>query len=142
MSSDDELPHPSQRAPRSKKTAPATPDESKSDPNDAEEVEKTVNRGNARPRIMWVRKLTITKARWMVMKQKRKLLLEPVHKCTGINRALHCYWSPCINARESIGLYKVATDCGLWTLVRDWWCDGGKTRVFFTQVPSFQSIRL
>ena len=61
MSSDDELPPPSQRGPRSKKTAPATPDESESDPDYVEEVEKTVNRSYARPRIMWVRKLTINK---------------------------------------------------------------------------------
>ncbi len=36
---------------------------------------------------------------------------------------------------ELSGLYKLqgqrtnATDCGLWKLGRDWWCDGGKTRV-------------
>ncbi len=61
MSSDDELPPPSQRAPRSKKTAPATPDESESDPDDSEEEEKKVNRSYARLRVNWVRKLTINK---------------------------------------------------------------------------------
>jgi hypothetical protein len=72
MSSDEELPPPSQRAPRSKPTAPVTPDESGSDPDDAEEVEKKVNHSYARPRVNWVRKLLLTKARWMKMKQKKK----------------------------------------------------------------------
>ncbi len=58
-SSDDELPPPAQHAQRSKKTAPATPDESESDPDDAKEEEKKVNCSYARPRVMWVRKLTI-----------------------------------------------------------------------------------
>ncbi len=63
MSSDDELQPPSQRAPSSKKTALATPDESKSDPDGAEEEEKTVNCSYARSRVNWVRKLTINKGK-------------------------------------------------------------------------------
>ncbi len=58
MSSDDEvlpnLPQ-SQCAQRSKKTVPVTSDGSKSDPDDAEEVEKKVDSSYARPRIMWDR---------------------------------------------------------------------------------------
>ncbi len=52
MISDDELLPESLRAPRSKPTAPVTPDGSESDPDDAEEEEKKVDRSYARPRIM------------------------------------------------------------------------------------------
>jgi hypothetical protein len=61
MSSNDELPSPSQRALRSKMTAPVSPVESESEPDDAKEEETKVNRSYARPRINWVRKLTINK---------------------------------------------------------------------------------
>ena len=61
MSSDDEFPPESQRSPRSKPTAPVTPDGSKSDPDDAEEEKKKVDCSYARPRIQWVRMLTINK---------------------------------------------------------------------------------
>ena len=123
MSSEEELPSPSPRAPRSKKTAPATPDESESDPDDAEEVEKKVNRSYARPRVNWVRKLTINKGEMDEDEAKER-----------INAAARAFM-------ESSGLYKLpgqktnATDCGLWKLVRDWWCDGGKTRVMLYKCP-------
>ncbi len=59
--SSDELPPRSQRALRSKKTAPVTPDGSESDPDDAEEVEKKADHSCARPRIQWDRIITINK---------------------------------------------------------------------------------
>ena len=61
MSSDDDLLSPSQHAPRSKMTDPVTPDESESEPDDAEEEEMKVNHSYACPRVNWVRKLTINK---------------------------------------------------------------------------------
>ncbi len=61
MSSDDELLRRSQRALCSKKTAPVTPDGSKSDPDDAEEVEKKVDHSYECPGIQWDRIITINK---------------------------------------------------------------------------------
>ncbi len=75
MSSDDELPPESQRAPRSKLTAPVT-----SDPDDAEVEEKKVDHSYARFRIMWARKLTINKGEMDDDEAKEK----------------YCCWSPCI----------------------------------------------
>ena len=73
MSSDDELPSPSQRAPRSKKTAPATPDEFESASDDAKEVETKVNRSYARLRVNWVRKLTMNKVKMDDDEAKEKI---------------------------------------------------------------------
>ncbi len=105
MSSDDELPPPSQRAPRSKKTAPATPDGSELDPDDAEEVEKTVNRSYARPRIMWVRKLTINKGEMDDDEAKEKIAAgsrafmesSGLYKLPGQKNKRHRLWfvEPC-----------------------------------------------
>jgi hypothetical protein len=123
MSSDEELSPESQCFPRSKPTAPVTPDESESDPDDAEEEEKNVDHSYARPRIMWVRKLTINKGEMDDDEAKEKI--------AGGARAF----------MESSGLFKLpgqrtnATDCGLWKLGRDWWCYGGKTRVLLYKCP-------
>ena len=100
MSSDDELPPRSQRALRSKPTAPVTPIGSESDPDDAEEEEKTVNHSYARPRVNWVRKLTINKGEMDEDEAKER-----------INAAARAFM-------ESSGLYKLpgqrtnAPDCG------------------------------
>ncbi len=59
--SDDELPPRSQRAPRSKPTAPVTPIGSESDHDDAEEVEMKVDCSYSRPRIQWDRIIAINK---------------------------------------------------------------------------------
>ncbi len=126
MSSDDELPPPSQRAPRSKKTAPATPDESESDPDDAEEVEKTVNHSYARPRVNWERKLTINKGE-----------MDDDEAKEDINAGAREFM-------ESSWLYKLqgqktnATDCGLWLLSEI----GGATVVKLGSYYTLQSIQL
>jgi hypothetical protein len=122
MSSNDELPPESQRAPRSKSTAHVTPDRSESDLDDAEEEEKKVDRSYARPRIMWMKKLTINKVEMDDDEAKEKI--------AGGARAF----------MESSGRFKLpgqrtnATDCGfkLWKLGRDWWCNEGKTGSCYT----------
>ena len=63
MSSENALPPRSQRALRSKPTAPVTPIGSESDPDDAEEEEKKVDHSYARRRAQWDRMITINKGK-------------------------------------------------------------------------------
>ena len=118
MSSDDE-----DVAPRSKPTATVTPEGSESEPDDAEEEEKKVNRSYARTRVKWVRMLTINKGEMDEDEIKEKI-------SAGARAFM-----------ESSGLYKLPghksneTDCGLWKRARDWWCDGGKTLVLLYKCP-------
>ena len=101
MSSDDELPPRSQRALRSKPTAPVTPIGSKSDPDDAEEVETKVNRSYARPRVNWVRKLTINKGK--MYDDERKEIL-----AAGARAFMESSWLYTLPGHKSC-----ETDCGL-----------------------------
>ena len=128
MSSDDDLPPSSQRAPRSKMTDSVTPVESESEPDDAEEEETKVNRSYARPRVNWVRKLTINKGEMDEDEAKERINAEA--------RAF----------MESSRLYKLpgqktnAADCGFWKLVRDWVVRRGKNTGDVIQVPTLTSI--
>jgi hypothetical protein len=72
---------------------------------------------------MWVRKLTINKGEMDDDKAKEK-------NAAGARALI-----------ESSGFFKLlgqktnATDCDLWKLGRDWWCDSGKSRVMLYKCP-------